>query len=530
MASSQGSNNFHAYNRSFVGSEPNAHEGSFQIAAGNGIDEVSATDGISIVSSNLGGLFSAGLLIAHDGEGASPTNYKLVPWESIAQQLNSNAGGKATWDPRSAGEVVSRWAADVKLNPLNPFPITASTGDKPQSKVWHHAGEWWCIMPDSTGTWLRKLEGYRWHSVMLISPNTSPAADVLVAGPLVHALLFAGRDSQLVSLVYVQAAASYEPWSRRTSATQLVLPSSAETATLAQDSNGRLWIATENKSISTSPAIQVYYSEGVFDSFSAPITIGSGVSADDIGAITSFPDGSVGVLWSDQVRRCFQFRLHAADDPPQKWSSVERAAGDTTSPVGAGVADDHINFAVGSDGTLYAAAKTGYDTDGKTEIGLLVRRPTGSWDNLHHISFVGTRPSLLLDESVGRLLVAYTNSHGNVGDIVIRESPLDPIAFSQPYLVMSGTLNNVTTTKQHANGQVLLLASDFPSTGISAAYGALLSYDPMRRNSTAGAPLHVAPQRSHDRPPPKNTATGSSAATKPTSGKAANTRPLSSRH
>ena len=38
------------------------------------------------------------------------------------------------------------------------------------------------------------------------------------------------------------------------------------------------------------------------------------------------------------------------------------------------MADDHLNVAVASDGTLYAAVKTSYDTAGYPKIAMLVRR------------------------------------------------------------------------------------------------------------------------------------------------------------
>ena len=46
-------------------------------------------------------------------------------------------------------------------------------------------------------------------------------------------------------------------------------------------------------------------------------------------------------------------------------------------PIGHGMADDHLHMAVSSNGTVYAAVKTSYDTAGQVTIGLLVRRPDG---------------------------------------------------------------------------------------------------------------------------------------------------------
>ena len=66
--------------------------------------------------------------------------------------------------------------------------------------------------------------------------------------------------------------------------------------------------------------------------------------------------------------------------------------------VGLGMADDHLNVAVASDGTLYAAVKTSYDTAGYPKIALLVRRPNGTWDPLYEVDQSGTRGIVLLNE------------------------------------------------------------------------------------------------------------------------------------
>jgi len=43
--------------------------------------------------------------------------------------------------------------------------------------------------------------------------------------------------------------------------------------------------------------------------------------------------------------------------------------------VGHGLADDHLNIPVGSNGILDAAVKPGYDTPGPRELALVARRP-----------------------------------------------------------------------------------------------------------------------------------------------------------
>ncbi|HEY6866003.1 MAG TPA: LamG domain-containing protein, partial [Candidatus Eisenbacteria bacterium] len=127
--------------------------------------------------------------------------------------------------------------------------------------------------------------------------------------------------------------------------------------------------------------------------------------------------------------------------------------------VGLGMADDHLHAAVASDGTLYAAVKTSYDTPGYPRIALLVRRPAGTWDNLYPVDEAGTRAIALLDEARGTITVVYTSSEGS-GDILYKESPISAIAFGARSTLIPGGLNDATSTKQNLRGDVVILASN----------------------------------------------------------------------
>jgi 3-phytase len=59
-------------------------------AASAGIDGISETDGLEVVSASAGPGFEHGLMIAQDGRNVSPPenqNFKLVPWGRIAEAL-----------------------------------------------------------------------------------------------------------------------------------------------------------------------------------------------------------------------------------------------------------------------------------------------------------------------------------------------------------------------------------------------------------------------------------------------------------
>lgn len=80
IASSQGNNTFVIYRREGA----NEYVRSFRIVSGNGIDEVTETDGIHVTTANLGPAFPNGVFIAQDGlDNTGKQNFKLVPWQLV---------------------------------------------------------------------------------------------------------------------------------------------------------------------------------------------------------------------------------------------------------------------------------------------------------------------------------------------------------------------------------------------------------------------------------------------------------------
>jgi 3-phytase len=106
IASSQGESEFNLYER--TGS--NARVGSLRIIAnaGAGVDGVSDTDGVEVVSTGLGGAFASGLLVVQDGVNTSPsegTDFKYVDWADLvtaADGVGIDLTSDPDWDPRVA--------------------------------------------------------------------------------------------------------------------------------------------------------------------------------------------------------------------------------------------------------------------------------------------------------------------------------------------------------------------------------------------------------------------------------------------
>ncbi len=123
---------------------------SFQIGAGNGIDGVTGTDGIDVTNVDLGDRFPKGAFIAHDqvnteGTTTANSNYKVVPWESIAESAPSPLTIDTSYNPRGgqtpapapspAPSPISRTftaTADARVEEATP---DTNFGDDPELRV-----------------------------------------------------------------------------------------------------------------------------------------------------------------------------------------------------------------------------------------------------------------------------------------------------------------------------------------------------------------------------------------------------------
>ncbi|MCC6271144.1 MAG: putative Ig domain-containing protein, partial [Microbacteriaceae bacterium] len=216
-------------------------------------------------------------------------------------------------------------------------PATASTGEKPQSKVWQHDGVWWAVFPtnatgaSSAGTWLWRLQGATWVEELKLSTAINTKADVKTIGDAAHILLYAGTTTQLVSAEY--NGASYVTWSGRAAPSNISLPNS-EIATIEIDSTGRMWLASENDATGQ---IVAYYSDSPYSAWSGPVTIATGVNNDDIATIIALPSNQIGILWSNQNTQRFGFRIHNDGGAPATWAADEVPASQSAQNVGLGM-------------------------------------------------------------------------------------------------------------------------------------------------------------------------------------------------
>jgi uncharacterized repeat protein (TIGR01451 family) len=361
-----------------------------------------------------------------------------------------------------AGQTVN---AQESWTLLPSIPDFRNTEAKPQSKVWFHGHTFWTVLAGSagpnTGTWLMRLEhNNTWTYVLKLSTNTGSKADVKTVGEVAHILLH-NSSSQLVSLEYVAASKTYQPWSARPAPTPVYI---GETGTIDIDSTGRMWLATE------SLGIEMFYSDYPYSTFTGPIVLASDVDSDDIAAVTALPNNTVGVFWSNQATQRFAFKFHVDGADPTAWSADEAPGALAAVNDGIGLAEDHINTAVGADGTLYVAIKTGYSSLALPTVGMFVRRPDGTWDDLYYVDTVGTRPIVVVNDDTKTVRFFYTST---TGTLFMRETPADVIAFGPIEEIMTGGFNDVTSVKDAWSGRLLILTSSIAGTA-----GVVMQPDP----------------------------------------------------
>ncbi len=100
LASSQGDSSYSVYRRE----GKNEYLGSFRIGR-EGIREVLHTDGIDVSSVPLGKTFPKGLFVAQDSfSDEGNQNFKLVPWERIAESFKPALAVETGWSLRDVGK------------------------------------------------------------------------------------------------------------------------------------------------------------------------------------------------------------------------------------------------------------------------------------------------------------------------------------------------------------------------------------------------------------------------------------------
>jgi hypothetical protein len=262
--------------------------------------------------------------------------------------------------------------------------------------------------------------------------------------------------NSIATVQYDPATATYKTWNSRPSPTNITLPDSVQSATLVVDGTGRMWVAADAEN-----DIFVWWSDVPYNEWSASINIATGISSDDICAITKL-QGKIGVFWSNQNTGFFGFKTHTDGESHATWSTDEIPGLQSAIQSNPNMANDHMNLTLSSNGTLYCVAKTNYSTESSLpQLILLVRRPAGTWDNIYPVG-EGTQAIVLLNEVTSKVKVVYTNSTIG-GQIFYKEAPVCCIIFSAAATLMGspGTnYNFASSTHQGYNPDVAIVATN----------------------------------------------------------------------
>lgn len=311
-----------------------------------------------------------------------------------------------------------------------PYPTT----DKPQSKLFYMYGCWWAVLPKTAGPslWQRTPNGWIEHTeIAKVLKGIPGRADIW---PNNNQITAVAVDTNKLVVFRLNASQNKSgiKWTAAILAT-LILPNATgeiETATIARDGKGHWWVAA-----AVDKQVCVWNAPKDGKRWTKSFIIADGIKDDDICMITELP-GGVGVVWSDQVRETVSMRVHKDGQPSEKWGDI------ITIEAGNKTADDHLNAALSTNGTLWIATKNSVDKNEEPQFVLRVRELNGTWKNFSYAPVTTikqpTRPIVIATADPSIVLSGHTVSD-------TRNSFLGEIVFGRVDTSLAGILKNVRT-------------------------------------------------------------------------------------
>ena len=343
-------------------------------------------------------------------------------------------------------------------------PISAPTGEKPESKLWFNDGIWWASL-FSSGPQEFHIHRLNWATQtwidtgVLIDARNSADADALWDGTKLYIVTVmpnttsSGDQAELRRFSYNASTDTYTLDSAFPAT--IVSGVAMETIVLAKDTTGKLWVTYTNLN-----SVWVAHTTTNDSTWGAPYTINvpdsTNLTADDISSIVAF-DSKIGIMWGNQTQVIHQyyFATHVDGAGDFDWQSSVALAGN-----GLEMADDHINLkALSGDpaGRVFAAVKTSLNGSNDPLMVLLVLRPDGTWAN-YTFGTAGqnhTRPIVEIDQQNRNLYYFAAHPCCSGGTIYYKQTSLDTLAFPTGLgtsLMQSASdvcINNVSSTKQN---------------------------------------------------------------------------------
>lgn len=424
---------------------------------------------------------------------------------------------------------VSAGYRDMQYQPASTTNSFRATADKPQSKVWYAGGSWWgglFHLPAGGGN--GEYEIYKldtstqtWTTTgVKIDERNKSHGDYLFDSVNNKLWVVSTDDSTSTPGVHVFrysfSSGTYTADTGFPTLTGVTIDTgAAESATIAKDSTGRLWVtytlpnantARDDVWIATSTDGLTWTKQVLPSQISSP-------TADDISAVIAFGN-RVGVMWSDQVADAngetgFWFSTHTDGQATGTWSAREKVAWGKT------IANDHMNLKT-LNGVVYAALKTMTDQSEEYVTYLAVRSTAGVWAKhgvtLRDVAGVDnnqTRPQIAIDTANNRIyFFAAESEHGGI--VYYKWAPLSTLTFPAgkgTALMQSSTdtaINDPSTSKQNPTAAtgILVVGSDRYSGYYLHSFTSLASPPPTATPSATPKPTATATPRATATPTP----------------------------
>lgn len=404
-------------------------------------------------------------------QAVTPTENRLRPVPVVALATLLTIAGVV---PIGVGPA----AADVGVVGPSYAPVSAPTGEKPQSKLWFAQAAWWGVLFSSVTSdhTIHRLDPStaRWFDTGVVVDNRNAGnSDVLWDGSRLYVATAVRPGASASDHAALLRRYTYDTGGQayrlETGFPVALATVPAEAIGLDKDTTGAVWITW------TAPngggGLNVYVTHttaggtAIVAPFVVPVAGASNLTTDDISAVVAFRS-QIGVMWSNQNSDIMYFATHRDGDPDATWQ-VNPAV------QGPGYADDHMNLKslqADPSGDVFAALKTEQRKADAPLILLVVLR-NGSWTRYTFgtVADDHTRPLVLIDAESRELYVFATSPCCSGGIVYMKQTPLDHISFAPglgtPFIQSTTNvkINNPTSTKQglgSTTGLVVLAGDD----------------------------------------------------------------------
>ncbi|HEX7172798.1 MAG TPA: hypothetical protein VF365_09355, partial [Candidatus Limnocylindria bacterium] len=344
--------------------------------------------------------------------------------------------------------------------------VSAPTGEKPQSKLWHHDGFWWGALfsraSDAYNIFRLDWGSQTWSDTgVVIDTRNAVRLDALSDGSRLY-VASAGKTASGDSAQFRRFSynASTDTYTLDPGFPVTIVSGGMEAGVIDKDTSGTVWFT-----YTRSNAVYVTRTSGSDLTWITPYVIpvpgANNLTSDDISSVVAY-DGKIGVMWSNANDWAMHFAYHPDGAPDSAWTL-------NTAVQAPEYSDDHLNLkSLQTDGfgRVYAVTKTSLNASSAPLMLVLILDQNGGWQR-RTFGTVGndhTRPLLLIDRQNRQLYVFATSPCCSGGTIYYKQTSLDNPSFASglgtPFIESSTdtNVNNIASTKQPLDGSTGLVA------------------------------------------------------------------------